>query len=185
MERGLNRVRFTPGFDGSALVRSDTKIRSITHFAGRKVAVMKLQFFEARCHECGRKFVMPLLGDFSYGQFIFHGEKGKVFGYLLALENLAWDDITTRLRQAGVFTNSRKSEEIDRLHQVIAASADAISEQRLTSLPVCPICYSRSIAYGDSTPLEVREVPLVTFDEYRSSPATSRTRKLLELWKSL
>ena len=84
----------------------------------------RVQFYEASCHHCRRTFSIPLLGDHSYSQFILHGERGSVFGYLSAYEEPAWEDITARL--GWLFTTSRNRADIDRFQRVIAASADPI-----------------------------------------------------------
>jgi hypothetical protein len=142
-----------------------------------------VQFFEASCRACHGSFAMPLLGDFSYGQFVFHGERGSAFGYLQALEAGAWEDITARLRREALFPSSPTSEQIGHFHRVVAASADAISGQRLFSYPVCPSCQSYAVSYGDSTPTVIREIPAVTFEEYLALPDVARTQRLLQLWK--
>jgi hypothetical protein len=126
---------------------------------------------------------MPLLGDQSYGQFIFHGEKGGAFGFLLALEAPAWEDIESRLRRAGVYPSSHTRSDIDRFQRVVAASADLISAQPLVLLPVCPGCRSRSVEYGDSKPLDVREIPGVTFRGYQALSDQKRTERLRQLWE--
>lgn len=143
-----------------------------------------VQLFEASCRACHRTFAMPLLSDFSYGQFIFHGERGSVFGYLQALEDSAWEDMTARLQRIGLFPSSATSEQIDHFHRVVAASTDAISGQRLVSYPICPSCQSHTVSYGDSTPSVIREIPAVTFEEYLALPDATRTQRLLQLWKA-
>ena len=143
-----------------------------------------LQFFEGSCRACRHKFSMPLLSDFSYGEFILHGKRQHVFGFLSSLDEPAWDDIDARLRQAGLFSAFATGRDIDRFHRVIAASADAIGGQRLVPFPVCPSCGSRSIAYGDSKPQDIRSVPRVTFSEYQQLSSEMKSQKVAELWSS-
>jgi hypothetical protein len=59
--------------------------------------MQKVRFFQADCRDCTKKFPFPLLSDFAYGDFILHGEKGDVFGFLPALNNSTWEEITSRL----------------------------------------------------------------------------------------
>lgn len=141
----------------------------------------RIQFYEASCRHCRRTFSMPLLGDQSYGQFIFHGEKGSVFGYLSSFEEPAWADITGRLQRAGLFTKSRA--DIEHLQRVIAASADPIDGQTLLLCPICPGCRSRSVEYGDSQPLDRREIPGVTSGAYHALSDQNRTERLRQLWE--
>jgi hypothetical protein len=126
---------------------------------------------------------MPLLGDQSYGQFIFHGEKGTVFGYLSSFEEPAWADITGRLQRAGLFTTDKSRADIEHLQRVIAASADPINGQTLLLYPICPGCRSRSVEYGDSHPLDVREVPGVAFGGYHALSDQNRRERLRQLWE--
>ena len=106
-----------------------------------------------------------------------------MFGYLSSFEEPAWEDITERLRRAELFTSSKSRTDIDRFQRVIAASADPITGQKLVLLPVCPGCHSRSVEYGDSKPLDVREVPGVTFGGYQSLSDQSRMEALRRLWE--
>jgi hypothetical protein len=142
-----------------------------------------VQFFEASCDACRHRFSMPLLSDFSYGEFILHGERQTIFGFLSAHDEPAWDDIEGRLRRAGLFSASATRLEIDRFQRVIAASADTISGERLVLFPVCPSCGSRSLAYDDSKPQGIRDVPRVTFGEYQLLSDEMRTQKVTELWR--
>jgi hypothetical protein len=86
--------------------------------------------------------------------------------------------MTEKLGRAGLFTSSRSRTDIDRFQRVIAASADPISGQKLVLLPVCPGCHSWSVEYGESKPLDVREVPGVTFGGYQSLSDQSRMETL-------
>jgi len=143
----------------------------------------RVQFYEASCRHCRRTFSIPLLGDQSYGQLIFHGEKGNVYGYLSSFEEPTWEDITGRLGRAGLFTSSKSRVDIEHLQRVIAASADPISGQGLVLLPVCPGCRSQSVEYGDSKPLDIRQIPGVTFSAYQMHPDVNRTDMLRQLWE--
>jgi hypothetical protein len=126
---------------------------------------------------------MPLLGDFNYGDFVLHGERNSVFGFLSAHVEPAWEDIEARLRQPGLLGTSPIRSDIDRLHRVIAALADAIGGQRLVPFAVCPSCGSRSVVFGDSKPLGIRGIPRVTFDEYKRLPDAMKSQRLRELWQ--
>lgn len=138
--------------------------------------------FEALCKHCKRTFSIPLLGDQSYGQFILHGEKGGVFGYLCAFEEPAWEDITNKLRQLGFFTDL-PTRDITRFQRAIAVSADQISGQKLDLFDVCPSCKSHSIDVWDSKPQGIVEIPTVSFNDYNRLPNEERIEKLGELWK--
>jgi hypothetical protein len=141
----------------------------------------RVQFYEGTCRQCRRTFSIPLLQ--SYGQFIFHGENGDIFGYLSSFEEPAWEDITHRLAEVGLFKPSTSRADIERFQRVIAASADPIGGQGLVLLPVCPGCRSQSVEYGDSKPLDIREIPGVTFRRYHALSDESRMERLQQLWE--
>jgi hypothetical protein len=141
----------------------------------------KIQFFSATCHACGHRFSMPVLSDFSYGEFIFYGGREQMFGFLSAHYEPAWEDIAARSRRAAFLGDSPAHSEIDRLHRVIAAAADSIAGDRLVPCPVCPSCGGRSVAYGD--PQGIREIQTVTFQQYQSLSDTERTHRVEQLWR--
>ncbi len=143
----------------------------------------KVQFHEASCQHCRRAFPLPLLGDQSYGQFILHGDRGGVFGFLSAFEEPAWENISEKLRRVQPFTPSPTRTGIGHLQHAVAALADTINGQALVLFPVCPSCHSESIAYGDSRPLDVREIPSVTFHDYGLLSEDQKTEKVRELWR--
>ncbi len=142
----------------------------------------RVQFYEASCHHCRRTFSVPLLGDQSYGEFIFHGESGTSFGLLRTSEEPAWNDIADRLRRAGLFTSATRPE-VEHFQRVVAASADHINGQTLLLYPICPGCRSRSIEYGESKPLDVRTIPTVSFRDYHLLSDTEKLEGLRQLWK--
>ena len=161
----------------SSPVRLHSALGAMTATANR------VQFYEASCHDCRLTFSIPLLGDQSYGDFIFHGEKGSAFGLLLVAEEPAWKDIEDRLLRAGLFTTHRTHAEIEHFQRVVAASADPINGQTLLLYPICPGCRSRAIEYGDSKALDIREIPGVTFRGYHALSDQNRTERLRQQWE--
>jgi hypothetical protein len=141
----------------------------------------KVEFVEADCGHCRRSFPIPLLGDQSYGLFVLYGERGGVFGYLSAFECPSFEDIRARLLAiAGLKKFMR--EESTHFQEVMASCADEIDGQLLGLIPVCPYCRSGSIIYGESRPLNVREIRGVTFTRFQSLSDAAKTQKLTELW---
>lgn len=143
----------------------------------------RVQFYEASCRHCRRTFSVPLLGEQSYGQFIFYGEKGTAFGLLVAAEQSAWADVEERLRQAGLFTASGPRSQIEHFQRVVAASADPIHGQTLLLYPICPECRSRSLEYGAAKPLDIREIPEVTFGAYQLLSDHNKMERLRQFWE--
>lgn len=144
---------------------------------------MKVRYFGAFCNSCDCHFQMPLLSDFSYGEFIFAGR--GVHGYLNGITEPAWDDIDARLRAQGLMADSATNEQIRRMQEVIAVLADPLGGQRLASRPLCANCGSRDVAYGDAAPGSFHELPAVTFEEYKSLSDDQRNWRVANTWRKL
>jgi hypothetical protein len=145
----------------------------------------KVEFFRATCSACGHQFSMPLLSDFSYGQFIFHGKCNRVFGFLSAHDEPVWEDIRVRLQRAAFLPQSPSRSQIDKLHSVIAGAADSIAGQQLVPFPVCPSCGARTVSYGDSDSQGVHEIPRVSFHGYEKLSDRERSERVEQLWREL
>src|SRR3954468_17629194 len=141
----------------------------------------RVQFYETSCRDCRRTFPIPLLGDQSHGQFIFHGEKGGVFGFLFAIEEQAWKDMDERLGRAGLFLSPPAGPDIEHFQRVLAACADPINGQKLLVYPICSGCGSRAIDSWDSKPLNVGEIPSVSFRDYQLLSDHKKMERLREL----
>src|SRR4051812_5969262 len=93
---------------------------------------MKVNMFKGRCKLCAKEFPCPGLGEFSYGSFLFTGEKGTVFAILHSLNHPVWDylESTLPLQKKGL---SRQSdlENGEWIQAACAYFADHIKEQRL------------------------------------------------------
>jgi hypothetical protein len=138
--------------------------------------------FEADCRHCRRSFPIPLLSDFSYGEFVLHGVRGGVFGYLSAFDSPSFEDIHSRLLTiAGRQEFAR--DESSRFQEVVASCADEISGQTLGLHPVCPFCHSDDVDYGDSKPVAADQIRGVTFTGFQSLSDAAKTQKLAGLWK--
>ena len=161
---------------------------------------MKLESLEAKCMDCGKKFLTPTLGDQSYGYGIFSGEKGSVFGCFQALDNPAWDFVETTIEKnksskrviGDLVKNLLKSKKTRRQEMrnhgekfwvACAYFADPIKGQRLSHRDVCPRCYSSNVELGRKLN-EVLEVYDVSHREFLSFPETVRKQKVLEFDRS-
>jgi hypothetical protein len=145
---------------------------------------MMVSTHRARCGKCGAEFSYPWLGDFSYGSFLFAGEKGGVFGYFCGLSSPVWEFISTVLVKQGQRTRTvlKRGEQAVRIQAACAEFADTINGQRLCFHEVCPMCQfgkldlwpaesTGTIAVGDVThatfmsmPEDIREERLLAFD---------------------
>jgi hypothetical protein len=140
---------------------------------------MKFETTEVTCKDCGKKFLVPCLGDFSYGSFIFSGESGSVFGCFQALDNPAWNFIETVINNR-VAGDRAACEHGERLQTACAYFADAIEGQRLRNHEVCPRCHSDKIHFESCGRVGVIEIPDVSHVGFLAMPESVRRQKVLE-----
>ena len=141
-----------------------------------------VEFFWSECNHCKRGFGLPILSDFSYGCFVFFGEKGSAYVYLEAINDSVWEEICSKiLRLAGLKEFTRKDSE--RLHWVIAACADKINGQGFIPEPLCPSCKSQDVNYSRVKSAGVREISEATFQNFQSLPEAAKMEMLANLWR--
>jgi hypothetical protein len=122
---------------------------------------MKIGLFEASCADCGSSFAKPELGDFTYGQFLFTGERGTVQAYLEAIGHPVW----AILEAAAPTVND--DAELGRFVQAASAFfADPIDGQRLRNHHVCPNCLSQNLASWGGRKLGEADVAVVSFSRF-------------------
>jgi len=125
--------------------------------------------FEATCADCRETFPAPLLGDFSYGQFLLYGRRGTAYAYLDAPGHPIWE-------LADSVIQSRDGEPILR---ALAAVADPVDGQPLGTDRVCPLCHSRRDWESWPGPrVGSVEIPPVTFAAF-DRLADEEKRRLL------
>lgn len=144
----------------------------------------RVEFVMPGCSHCHQTFLVPHLGDFDYGQFILYGDRGTAFGYLSALDCPVWAEIESRLSKIAGLRAFDTKESINRLQEVVAASADRIEGQRLGLMPTCPFCHSHALGYQGPTHPSTREIPVVTFKDLEALPDVARDQRLKECWNS-
>ena len=145
-------------------------------------ATYQVRMFEVECRHCRRGFPIPLLNDFTYGEFILHGERGGVFGYLSAFTCPLFKDIHSRLLTiAGCqeFTSAESA----RFREILACCADELDGQPLGLPSVCPFCRSQNLNYHDRRPLNDDLIRVVTFIGFESLSDKAKMEKLSDLWQ--
>jgi hypothetical protein len=140
---------------------------------------MKVATYHARCKECRKDFPYPWLGDFSYGPFLFAGEKGGVFGYVNALNHPVWDFLESILIKHGSGKQA-DSDHADRLQAAFVHFADRIKGQELCIHDVCPVCRSSQVDLWPTENIGTIEVDEITYMEFLSFPESVRRQKVLD-----
>jgi len=139
---------------------------------------MKVATYHARCKHCRKDFPYPWLGDFSYGSFLFNGEKGGVYGYFNGLDNPVWDFMTAVLVKHG----SGRRADIDygaRIQAACAHFADRINGQELCIHKVCPECRSSQVDLWPAECIGTIDVDDVTYSNFLSLAESVRRQKVL------
>jgi hypothetical protein len=128
---------------------------------------MKISFFQAKCNKCGALFETPLLSDFSYGEFIAKSENGAFAAYLNALEEPAFEEISSLFHKL-LKKYDLNSNEISCLHFIVGKCSDMIEGQvmRIDIGPICPYCSSTSTDYNDLKVVGKREVEELSFTSF-------------------
>jgi hypothetical protein len=130
-----------------------------------------LRFFRTRCLDCNADFAMPSLSDFSYGQFIWSGERGTGFAYFDACDSPIFEHIKSVMKRAVGYPTSPTHEDTDRFHFVVAGCARKIEGQKLVPHHVCPTCRSRNVSPDDNEPVADCQVEDASYDEFLAKPA--------------
>jgi len=133
---------------------------------------MILNKLQARCGSCGHEFACPQLGDFSYGEFIFYGERGSVQAYFQAIDNPVWNFLKKVLGDHGTRPALGPT-----LQAACAHFADPIEGQALINHIVCPLCFSTKMDwYGGDVAGSVEVLP-VSFESFQSLSEPERHRR--------
>jgi hypothetical protein len=139
---------------------------------------MQIAVSNAKCASCGSEFSSPDLGDFSYGQFLFSGEKGNVFAYFPAIDHPVWEFVKSAF-PSGSDDTTRKALGA-RIQAACAHIADPVNGQQLVHQHVCPVCQSSKWEWWGGERVGWIEVANVTYKNFLSQPDTERRRVILE-----
>lgn len=133
---------------------------------------MIVSLLEAECAACGTTFSCPQMGDFGYGTFLFHGERGSVHAAFEALGSPVWSYLGSML---DAVTDTRfATSRVARLHAACAHFADPVAGQHLKPVIVCPHCHSTRMAWWGGNTTGSAEVADVTFSRFLALSAAER-----------
>ena len=139
---------------------------------------MQIATSKAKCASCGAAFLTPDLGEFSYGQALFRGEKGNVFAYFNAVGHPVWEFVESVLPSAG---DDRTRIAIGaRIQAACAHIADPVNGQQLVNEHVCPVCQSSKLEWWGGERVGLMEVADVSYKHFLSQPEIERRRLILE-----
>lgn len=145
---------------------------------------MRVARFKAKCKDCSNDFLIPLLSDFAYGEFIARGQFGKEFGYLNSFEQKAWGMIDEIFKSLRSNDKNKEDDESACFQKVVGKCIDKIDgeEFSIVSGPVCPKCFSRKIDYDDQIVIDFYEIPEATFNALMNLNEDDRKKFVERLW---
>jgi len=111
---------------------------------------------QAKCSNCGQIFAPPDLGDFSYGESLFSTVDGKHFAWVSA-----FSDFPQRVKSC--FDKSPIPREAGAFWKVLAALADSVEGQSLSTGLHCGHCGSGNLAFWGGDRVGFASVPEVCF----------------------
>ena len=111
-----------------------------------------IALLEAKCADCGHLFGHPSLGDFAYGEAILCTADGKHYATVDAFNEFSVR-VHALVKSAG---NSS-------LWPALAALADPVAGQQLTTSTHCPKCASNNLESWGGQILGVASVPEARF----------------------
>ena len=145
-----------------------------------------VRFFTNTCRNCCNDIPIPLLGDFSYGEFLFQTEDGAEFGYAAAILEPAWEAVSEIVTHALGIDLKKVSPAIDRYHAVMRRCADPIGGKRFTDdFPICPICLKPMRNYGDSRVSHDATIPSVSYSRFMELSSDERSGLVIRYWKEM
>lgn len=137
-----------------------------------------LTVLRCKCKRCGREFDSLALSEFLYGPLLLRSASGhhlalldtvadKVFDEASKLVEVLLPHITDEMRVASC------------IHKIFGVTCDPAPDGSRFGLtvPVCTECQSTDVSYGESVPLQLREVELPAPTHKRWKALTPEERK--------
>lgn len=127
-----------------------------------------LSFLDAFCKDCGHRFAMASLGDFSYGDFVLETEDARTYAYVSVFDAEA----------AEIVERIPPDPPPNALLRVLAALADPIDGKALRAERGCPKCGSLSVDWYPDNILRVGPVHEATYTHFFSQSADEQQERL-------
>jgi hypothetical protein len=133
-----------------------------------------IAFFKTTCGQCFNDVEIPLLGDFSYGEFIFQTTDGQEFFVGVFIDNKTVDEVKSAL----------KGETYD-LYAIMTQLADKRNNKSFSTVyPICPNCKRKIRYYTDNDKTTEKEAHYVTWADFQSKNEDEKKEAVLELIKN-
>ena len=144
--------------------------------------IMKVATFKSKCHNstCQLDIYVPVLSDFSYGEFIYGSIDGKLIKYYCGLGCKTWEFVDTVVSEICKDKNRREQGAV--IQKIIGLIADRDDEDMYFTRNIyCPKCHTqiKSINFDMKTGLQ--EYPDLTFTDFERMNQLDKKNRIHEL----
>ena len=139
-----------------------------------------VRFFRNICPHCNLVTGVPLLGDFSYAEFIYQTENGNSYSYVSAITNPAWERVKAIFKESTDINLAKNDDSIRIYQNVLICIADPYDENHYTtSFPLCSECGGKITEYNDSEILFDKQIQDASWDRFLALTKTDQTDEVL------
>jgi hypothetical protein len=145
---------------------------------------MKVATFRAKCPKstCLLDIDVPLLSDFSYGEFMYGSIDGKSIKYYCGLDCKTWKFVDAVISE--ISKDEKPTEQGVVIQKIIGCIADRDDKDIYFTQDIyCPECQTKIKATNADVQTGVRDYPDLTFAGFESLNHEDRRNKIQELLK--
>jgi hypothetical protein len=115
---------------------------------------MKLQLVKYRCANCGGEFKDPVIGFYSYGEFLLRSSGGDTV-YLDAIGDQAYQEVDGLMKASAKVLGKTSNELVcilRRIYGAVACDPDRMGDFfEIGKFPQCPFCNRQEMEYWEAT----------------------------------
>lgn len=130
----------------------------------------KTFFYSARCLICLKKFQVPKLSDFRFGEYLFSTIDGKEYANYSVTEELDISElIDDKLKQNTLGKNLNEIQKNRLKYRLIGKISDqSESKEFIEGKYVCPRCGSKVVHLNEKQRIRAERIPKLNFEKFKS-----------------
>ena len=143
---------------------------------------MKVATFKAKCNKltCQLDIDVPLLSDFSYGEFLYGSIDGKLIKYYCGLDCPIWKFVDTVISET--YKDKKGTEIGAAIQTIIGLIADRDETEIFFTQDIyCPKCKSKIKSINSNIKTGLLEYMDLTFNNFENMNQTDKKNKINEL----
>ncbi|MBU0764586.1 MAG: hypothetical protein KJ607_07110 [Bacteroidetes bacterium] len=128
-------------------------------------------FYAARCLICLKKFAVPKLSEFSFGEFLYSSKDGKLFANYSVYDELDISEmIDDKINQNTIGKRINEIKKTELKYKLIGKIADMPDDMDgyITGKYVCPRCGSKIVFLNDKKKIKAERLPRLQFRQFKS-----------------